>query len=55
MWLDAQVAKAEAKKGAPLSAVDVKHLKYDPELAPPVSMSAINRPHFSGPVGATWP
>jgi len=55
LWLDAQVAKAEAEKGAPLSAVEVKHIKYDPELAPPVTMSAINRPHYSGPVGATWP
>ena len=29
--------------------------RYDRALAPPVTMSAINRPHYDAPAGVDWP
>ena len=41
-WLAAQIAIEEAAKGRALTAVERKHVKYDPSRAPPLTMGAID-------------
>ena len=44
-----------AAKGRPLTAVERKHVKYDPKRAPPKAVGALNMPKATAPPGAHWP
>ena len=55
IWTDAQIAIEEAAKGRPLTAIERKHVKYDPKRAPPKAVGALNMPKATAPPGAHWP
>jgi hypothetical protein len=55
MWLQAQVGIEEAAKGAPLTAIERKRVKFDKKRAPPNGLGKLNRPVFWGPADARWP
>ena len=55
IWTDAQIAIEEAAKGRPLTAIERKHVKYDPKRAPPKAVGALNMPKAMAPPGAHWP
>ena len=39
----------------PLTAIERKHVKYDPKRAPPKAVGALNMPKAMAPPGVHWP
>ena len=46
---------AAADSVLPLTAIERKHVKYDPKRAPPKAVGALNMPKAMAPPGAHWP